>query len=293
MTYKKKPSWLKMPSRGSEEAAEVRSILRKYNLNTVCRQAKCPNLGHCFQRGTATFLILGNLCTRSCRYCAIEHNEGILDPPDAGEPDRIAEASAEMNLRYVVITSVTRDDLQDGGADHFGKTVEAVRKKIPGVRIEVLTPDFLGSEDALRTIANSKPDVFNHNLETVERLFPDVRPEASYGMSLDLIELYGRLSPDTPRKSGLMLGLGEKEREIRIALQDLRKRGVTMLTLGQYLQPSRMHWPVDSYLTPDEFSSWKDEALRMGFVSVASGPLVRSSFHADESFPASGAGPDI
>lgn len=282
-----------MPSRGSEEAAEVRSILRKYNLDTVCRQAKCPNLGHCFQRGTATFLILGNLCTRSCRYCAIEHNEGVLDLPDAGEPDRIAEASAEMNLRYVVITSVTRDDLQDGGAGHFAKTVEAVRKKIPGVRIEVLTPDFQGSEDALRTIANSKPDVFNHNLEAVERLFPDVRPEASYGMSLDLIELYGRISPDTPRKSGLMLGLGETEKEIRVALLDMRKRGVTMLTLGQYLQPSRMHWPVDRYLTPDEFSSWKDEALRMDFVSVASGPLVRSSFHADESFPALGAGSNI
>lgn len=277
-----------MPSRGFEEAAEVRSILRKYDIDTVCRQAKCPNLGHCFQRGTATFLILGNLCTRSCRYCAIEHIESTPDLPDAGEPDRIAEASAELKLSYVVITSVTRDDLLDGGAGHFAKTVEAVARKIPGVLIEVLTPDFQGSEDAFRTIANSKPDVFNHNLETVERLFPDVRPEASYKMSLDLIELYGRLSPDTPRKSGLMLGLGETEKEIRIALLDMRKRGVTMLTLGQYLQPSRMHWPVDRYLTPDEFDAWRDEALTMGFISVASGPLVRSSFHADESFQASG-----
>lgn len=279
-----------MPSRGMQEAAKVRSILRKYSLDTVCRQAKCPNLGHCFQRGTATFLILGNLCTRSCRYCAIEHTESTLDLPDAGEPDRIAEASAEMKLRYVVITSVTRDDLQDGGAGHFAKTVEAVRRKIPGVRIEVLTPDFQGSEDALRTIANSEPDVFNHNLETVERLFPAVRPEASYGMSLDLIELYGRLFPSTPRKSGLMLGLGETEMEISIALKNLRESGVTMLTLGQYLQPSRMHWPVDRYLTPAEFGAWRDEALTMGFVSVASAPLVRSSFHADENF---GAGPNI
>ena len=279
-----------MPSLGSEEAAEVRLILKKYNLDTVCRQAKCPNIGHCFQRGTATFLILGNRCTRSCRYCAIEHSEGSLDLPDAGEPDRIAEASAEMNLRYVVITSVTRDDLRDGGAGHFAKTVEAVRRKIPGVRIEVLTPDFQGSEDALRTIVNSKPDVFNHNLETVERLFPDVRPEASYCMSLDLLELYGRLSPSTPRKSGLMLGLGETGKEIRIALQNLRETGVTMLTIGQYLQPTLTHWPVDRYLTPDEFDAWRDEALAMGFVSVASGPLVRSSFHADENF---GAGPDI
>jgi lipoic acid synthetase len=183
-----------------------------------------------------------------------------------------------MKLRYVVITSVTRDDLQDGGADHFAKTVEAVRNKIPGVRIEVLTPDFHGSEDALMTISNSKPDVFNHNLETVERLFPDVRPEASYGMSLDLIELYGRLSPPTPRKSGLMLGLGETEKEIRIALLDLRERGVSMLTLGQYLQPSRMHWPVDRYLTPNEFDAWRDEALTMGFVSVASGPQASGRF---------------
>ncbi len=270
-----------MPARGSEEAAKVRSILRKYSLDTVCRQAMCPNLGHCFQRGTATFLILGRECTRSCLYCAIEHTDGILEKPDVNEPERLAEASAEMNLKYVVITSVTRDDLEDGGAGHFANTVKAVRKRIPGVVIEVLTPDFRGSSDALKVIADSEPDVFNHNLETVERLFPDVRPEASYGMSLDVIELYGKLAPSTPLKSGLMLGLGETEREIRIALQNLRERGVIMLTLGQYLQPSRRHWPVKRYVTPDEFDAWKDEALSMGFLSVASGPLVRSSFQAD------------
>lgn len=281
MTYKKKPSWLRMPSRGSEEAAKVRSILRKYSLDTVCRQAMCPNLGHCFQRGTATFLILGNRCTRSCRYCAIEHTEGVLDKPDTSEPDRLAEAAAEMKLRYVIITSVTRDDLEDGGAGHFARTVEAVRTKIPGVRIEVLTPDFLGNSDALKVIADARPDVFNHNLETVERLFPYVRSEASYRMSLEVLELYGKLAPSTPRKSGIMLGLGETDREIRNALQDLRMKGVTMITLGQYLQPSRMHWPVDRYVTPDEFDTWKDEAISMGFVSVASAPLVRSSFHAD------------
>jgi len=281
MTYKKKPAWLRMPSRGSEEAAKVRSILRKYSLDTVCRQARCPNAGHCFQRGTATFLILGNLCTRSCRYCAIEHSEGVLAEPDASEPQRLAEASAEMNLRYVIITSVTRDDLEDGGAGHFALTVKAVRKRIPSARIEVLTPDFQCSEDALKTIADSGPDVFNHNLETVERLFSDVRPEASYGMSLDVIELFGRLAPSTPLKSGLMLGLGETAGEIRNSLKDLRERGATMLTLGQYLQPSRLHWPVDRYVTPDEFDAWKDEAISMGFFSVASGPLVRSSFHAD------------
>ncbi len=270
-----------MPERGSEEAAKVRSILRKYSLDTVCRQAMCPNLGHCFQRGTATFLILGNRCTRSCRYCAIEHSEGFLDKPDANEPERLAEAAAEMELRYVIITSVTRDDLEDGGAGHFANTVKAVREKISGARIEVLTPDFRGNSDALKVIADAGPDVFNHNLETVERLFPDVRPEASYGMSLEVLELYGKLAPSTPRKSGLMLGLGETEIEIRNALQDLRGKGVTMLTLGQYLQPSRKHWPVDRYVTPDEFDAWKDEALAMGFVSAASAPLVRSSFHSD------------
>ena len=271
-----------MPSRGSEEAAKVRSILRKYSLDTVCRQAMCPNLGHCFQRGTATFLILGNQCTRSCRYCAIEHSEGVPAEPDANEPQRLAEAAAEMGLRYVVITSVTRDDLEDGGAGHFAKTVEAVKKKIPASRIEVLTPDFRGSSYALKVIADAGPDVFNHNLETVKRLFPDVRPEASYRMSLEVLELYGKLTPSTPIKSGLMLGLGEADTEIRNALGDLREKGVSMLTLGQYLQPSRMHWPVERYVTPDEFDAWKDEAISMGFVSVASAPLVRSSFHADE-----------
>ena len=270
-----------MPSRGSEEAAKVRSILRRYSLDTVCRQAMCPNLGHCYQRGTATFLILGNLCTRSCRYCAIEHSEGVLVQPDTDEPQRLAEAAAEMELRYVIITSVTRDDLPDGGAVHFARTVTAVRKKIPSVRIEVLTPDFRGREDSLKVIADAGPDVFNHNIETVERLFPDVRPEAFYDMSLEVLESYGRLAPSTPRKSGLMLGLGETESEIRNALEDLRDKAVTMLTLGQYLQPSRNHWPVERYVTPDEFDAWKVEALSMGFVSVASAPLVRSSFHAD------------
>ncbi len=270
-----------MPSRGSEEAAKVRSILRKYSLDTVCRQAMCPNLGHCFQRGTATFLILGNLCTRSCRYCAIDHSESVLDKPDADEPQRLADAAAEMELRYVIITSVTRDDLEDGGAEHFARTVTAVRRKIPAVRIEVLTPDFRGSSDALKVIADAGPDVFNHNLETVERLFPDIRPEAFYDMSLEVLESYGVLAPSTPRKSGLMLGLGETGSEIRNTLEDLRNKGVTMLTLGQYLQPSRSHWPVERYVTPDEFNAWKDEAFSMGFVSVSSAPLVRSSFHAD------------
>jgi lipoyl synthase len=285
MTYKKKPPWLRMPERGSEGAAKVRSILRKYSLDTVCRQAMCPNLGHCFQRGTATFLIMGSRCTRSCRYCAIEHDESLPGPPDADESARVADACCDMGLNYVVITSVTRDDLEDGGARCFAETVEAVRERIPGVIIEVLTPDFKGSYEALKTVSDSGPDVFNHNLETVERLFPEVRPEASYRLSLSVLEKYGKLTPSTPLKSGLMLGLGETENEIDTALEDLRGRGVTMLTLGQYLQPSRKHWPVARYLSPDEFEDWKERSLVLGFTSVASGPLVRSSFHADQNYP--------
>lgn len=284
MTFKKKPEWLRMPERGSKEAARVRSVLRSYSLDTVCRQAMCPNLGHCFQRGTATFLILGNECTRSCRYCAIDHATSAPAPPDPDEPRRVAEASAEMGLRYVVVTSVTRDDLEDGGARHFARTVRALRKSIDGVVVEVLTPDFRGSVKALQTVARSGPDVFNHNLETVDRLFGEVRPEASYGMSLNVLSDYGRLSPGTPLKSGLMLGLGETENEIERALGHLRESGVTMLTLGQYLQPSRRHWPVDRYLPPEEFDRWGELARSMGFLSVASGPLVRSSFHADVNY---------
>ncbi len=284
MKYRKKPDWLKMPSRGSGEAAKVRSILRKYSLATVCRQAKCPNIGYCYQHGTATFLILGDVCTRSCRYCAIGPAPGIPDPLHPDEPERIAKAAEEMNLSYAVITSVTRDDLPDGGAGHFARTVKAVRDRIKGVRIEVLTPDFNGNNAALETIAEADPDVFNHNLETVKNLFSAVRPDASYDLSLSILDLYGKLSPSTPLKSGLMLGLGEQDDDIRKAIHDLRSSGVTMLTLGQYLQPTRNHWPVDRYLTPEEFNNWREFALTEGFKSVASGPLVRSSFHAESNY---------
>ena len=281
MKYRKKPDWLKMPSRGAEEAAKVLGILRKYSLSTVCRQAKCPNLGYCYQQGTATFLILGDVCTRSCRYCAIGAKAEKPYSLHPDEPDRVAEAAAEMNLSYVVITSVTRDDLPDGGAGHFAKTVKALRDRIEGVRIEVLTPDFKGNNAALKTVAKAEPDVFNHNLETVEKLFSAVRPDASYNLSLSILARYGKLSPSTPLKSGLMLGLGEQDDGVRKAIHDLRSSGVTMLTLGQYLQPSRKHWPVDRYVTPGEFDNWRDFALSEGFNSVASGPLVRSSFHAE------------
>ena len=281
MKYKKKPDWLKMPSRGAEEAARIRSILMKYSLSTVCRQAKCPNLGYCYQRGTATFLIMGNICTRSCGYCAIGPASEKPSPLNPGEPELVAKAAEEMNLSYVVITSVTRDDLPDGGAAHFVKTVKALRDKIEGVRIELLTPDFNGNHAALEILSEANPDVFNHNLETVRNLFPEVRPDASYDLSLSILALFGKLSPSTPLKSGLMLGLGEQDSDVRKAIQDLRSSGVTMLTLGQYLQPSRKHWPVDRYVTPEEFDNWKDFALSEGFNSVASGPLVRSSYHAE------------
>ncbi len=281
MKYRKKPDWLKMPSRGAEEAARIRAILLKYNLDTVCRQAKCPNLGYCYQHGTATFLILGNLCTRSCAYCAIGTATDKPAPLHPDEPERVSNAAAEMDLSYVVITSVTRDDLQDGGADHFARTVKALRNRIKEVRIEVLTPDFNGNNSALETVAEASPDVFNHNLETVENLFSAVRPDTSYDLSLSILARYGKLSPSTPLKSGLMLGLGEQDDDIRKAIHDLRSSGVTMLTLGQYLQPSRKHWPVYRYVTPEEFDNWREFALSEGFNSVASGPLVRSSFHAE------------
>jgi lipoic acid synthetase len=284
MTYRKKPEWLRMPERGSREAARIRSVLRKYSLDTVCRQAMCPNLGHCFQRGTATFLILGSVCTRNCGYCAIDHAEGALAAPDPDEPGRVAGASAEMGLSYVVVTSVTRDDLEDGGAGHFAKTVLALRSAISGVRTEVLTPDFGGSRQALEILSDSAPDVFNHNLETVERLFPQVRPQADYTRSLEVLGDFGAMAPGIPLKSGLMLGLGETGEEVRSALVHLRERGVTMLTLGQYLQPSRRHWPVARYIPPEEFETWRESALSMGFISVASGPLVRSSFHAEDGY---------
>ena len=279
-----------MPSRGAEEAARIRAILMKYSLDTVCRQAKCPNLGYCYQHGTATFLILGNVCTRSCGYCAIGTAAEIPAPLHPDEPERVAKAVAEMDLSYVVVTSVTRDDLPDGGAGHFAKTVKALRDRIKGVRIEVLTPDFNCNKAALETVAESEPDVFNHNLETVEELFSAVRPDASYDLSLSILADYGRMSPSTPLKSGLMLGLGEQDDEIRKAIHDLRSSGVTMLTLGQYLQPSRKHWPVDRYVTPEEFDNWRNFALSEGYNSVASGPLVRSSFHAELNYIGEAAG---
>ena len=270
-----------MPTLGNHSAGEVRRILSSLNLNTVCNEARCPNRGHCYERGTATFLILGSVCTRNCAYCAIEKNVKTPPPPDSEEPRNIAEAAAMMNLKYVVLTSVTRDDLPDGGAEHFAKTLIALKNKIKEVRVEVLTPDFNGDKLALRTIADSRPDVFNHNIETVKRLFRTLRPIASYDQSLELLKSFSEIAPDIPRKSGIMLGLGEKADDIEKALLDLRNCGVSLLTLGQYLQPSSKHMAVARYVEPEEFEIWEKKALGMGFTGVASGPLVRSSFHAD------------
>ena len=282
MRTTKKPDWLKMPTIGNQEAGEVRKILKQMNLNTVCNEAKCPNRGHCYQRGTATFLILGSICTRNCAYCAIEKNQAAPPPPDPEEPSRITEASLKMKLKYVVLTSVTRDDLPDGGAAHFAKTVSLLKQSIPNVKVEVLVPDFNGDEDALAIVAASKPTVFNHNIETVRALFTTLRPIASYDQSLKLLKRFSQIAPDIPTKSGIMLGLGETEEDIKNSLDDLRANGVSLLTLGQYLQPTTKHPAPKRFVTPEEFVMWEKIALDKGFISVASGPLVRSSFHADK-----------
>jgi lipoic acid synthetase len=276
-----KPGWLKSSGRGSRGSARVRRILREHRLNTVCAEALCPNRGHCYDRGTATFLILGRVCTRSCLYCGVEKAPPAPLPPDPGEPGALADAAAELGLRYVVVTSVTRDDLPDGGASLFAGTVRELRKRIPGVSVELLTPDFGGKSSALETIADASPDVFNHNLETVERLFPLLRPVASYRRSLELLRSFSRLAPGIPVKSGMMLGLGENGDDLDAALEDLRDAGVSILTLGQYLQPHRDNIPVDRYLPPEEFEELGERALGMGFTAVASGPMVRSSYHAE------------
>ena len=281
MNHRRKPEWLKMPTIGNGSAGAVRKVLSDLDLETVCDRTRCPNRGHCYQRGTATFLILGSICTRNCAYCAIDRNVASPPPPDPSEPSRVAEAASRMGLWYVVLTSVTRDDLPDGGAGHFAGTVGELKRLIPGVEVEVLTPDFEGSREALETVASAVPDVFNHNLETVERLFPALRPVASYRQSLEVLRLFGELAPGIPVKSGLMVGLGEERADVERSMRDLRENGVSILTIGQYLQPTTDHLPVHRYVDPEEFEDYRLTALSMGFTSVASGPLVRSSYHAD------------
>lgn len=280
----KKPDWLRKRLPSGPEYERIRSLVRKSHLHTVCQEAQCPNIWECFSSRTATFLILGDRCTRNCRFCAVAHQPS--GPPDPEEPRRVAETVDRMQLGYVVITSVTRDDLPDGGAGHFARTIQEIRRRVPNAMVEVLIPDFQGSSEALETVLTAQPDVLNHNLETVPRLYDTVRPGADYHRSLQLLGNARRHDPDLPTKSGLMLGLGEKDAEIQQTLGDLRAVDCRMLTLGQYLQPSQKHLPVARFVPPVEFDHWKTMAEKMGFSEVASGPFVRSSYHARELFEA-------
>ncbi|MBI9085849.1 MAG: lipoyl synthase [Desulfobacterales bacterium] len=275
-----KPPWLRRRLPTGPVYEKVRAMIASGHLHTVCQEAHCPNQWECFSHHTATFLLLGDRCTRNCRFCAVAH--GPQGDPDPNEPDRVAKAAAAMNLRYVVVTSVTRDDLPDGGASIFADTIRAIRKRIEGAKVEVLIPDFQGNAEALKTVLEAEPDVLNHNLETVSRLYPTVRPEANYEQSLALIKRVSDWAPQIPAKSGLMLGLGETAAEIQLALADLQREGCRLLTLGQYLQPTKANLPVYRFVPPEEFDQWKEIALDLGFHRVASGPFVRSSYHAED-----------
>ena len=277
----KKPDWIRVRMGNSQRFQEIKHILREHKLHTVCEEATCPNIGECFGKGTATFMILGDLCTRRCPFCDVAH--GRPQPPDAGEPVNLAQTIAALKLRYVVITSVDRDDLRDGGAAHFADCIRAVRELSPATRIEVLVPDFRGRLDiALDILAGDPPDVLNHNLETVPRLYKQARPGADYANSLALLQRFKAQLPHIPTKSGLMLGLGETDDEILQVLRDLRAHGVDMLTLGQYLQPSAHHLPVLRYAEPAIFKEFERQAAELGFAHAACGPMVRSSYHADQ-----------
>ncbi|MCX7138520.1 MAG: lipoyl synthase [Proteobacteria bacterium] len=277
----KKPDWIRVRMGDSRRFQEIKNTLREHKLHTVCEEASCPNIGECFGKGTATFMILGDLCTRRCPFCDVAHGRPM--PPDAGEPLNLAQTIAALKLRYVVITSVDRDDLRDGGAAHFAACIRAVRELSPATRIEVLVPDFRGRLDiALDILAGAPPDVLNHNLETVPRLYKQARPGADYANSLALLQQFKARLPHIPTKSGLMLGLGETDEEILQVLRDLRTHGVDMLTLGQYLQPSAHHLPVLRYADPAIFREFERQAGALGFAHAACGPMVRSSYHADQ-----------
>ncbi len=276
----RKPRWIRAKPHSSPRVQRVKRMLRESRLNTVCEDAACPNLGECFGHGTATFMIMGDICTRRCPFCDVAH--GRPDPLDPEEPENLARTVEAMELDYVVITSVDRDDLRDGGAGHFVDCIRAIRARTPGTRVEILTPDFRGRmEIALEVLGEAPPDVFNHNLETVPRLYRQARPGADYQWSLDLLAAFRERHPQVPTKSGLMVGLGEEIAEVEQVMADLRDHQVGMLTIGQYLQPSAHHLPVIRYVHPDEFDWLAEAGDRMGFDHVASGPMVRSSYHAD------------
>jgi len=277
----RKPEWMriKLPS-DSKRIQDIKSAMRKNKLHSVCEEASCPNLAECFNHGTATFMILGAICTRRCPFCDVAHGRPIS--PDNNEPQHLAQTISDMKLKYVVVTSVDRDDLRDGGAQHFVDCTREIRAKSPGIKIETLVPDFRGRMDtALEVLKDNPPDVFNHNLETAPRLYRKARPGANYKWSLTLLQKFKALHPEVPTKSGVMMGLGETKEEIVDVLKDLRAHGVTMLTLGQYLAPSRHHLPVARYVPPAEFDELKEIALELGFTHAACGPFVRSSYHAD------------
>ncbi|MCK5579322.1 MAG: lipoyl synthase [Planctomycetes bacterium] len=278
------PKWLKKKTPVIGSSLQVNKLLRDSNLHTVCHSAKCPNLLECFGRGTATFLIMGDVCTRRCRFCAVTAGTPVV--PDPGEPDRVATVVSRLKLKHVVVTSVTRDDLPDGGAGFFARTIRTIKKLTPNVVVEVLVPDFQGNPDSVKTVVAARPDIFNHNLETVPRLYGAVRPEADYRRSLSVLALAKENDPAPVIKSGLLLGLGEEKPEVIEVLNDLREINCDMLTIGQYLRPSldRKNVPVEKFITPAEFEEYKKIALELGFSSVASGPYVRSSYSADKFF---------
>ena len=277
----KKPDWMKIKIPvHSTNIAHIKNTMRKHGLHSVCEEASCPNLAECFNHGTATFMILGDICTRRCPFCDVAHGRPL--PPDREEPIKLAQTIQEMKLRYVVITSVDRDDLKDGGASHFADCTREIRALSPNIKVETLTPDFRGCiNEAVEVLSDNPPDVFNHNLENIPRLYKKIRPGANYVGSLKLLSAFKEKHPDIPTKSGLMVGLGETNAELIEVLKDLRSHGVTMLTLGQYLQPSKYHLPVERYVPPEEFDELKQIALGMGFTHAACGPFVRSSYHAD------------
>ena len=276
-----RPPWLRVKFFGGQNYQELKRILRTLDLHTVCESARCPNMGECWEHRTATFMILGNVCTRACGFCAVPSGKP-MSAPDEDEPDRVARAVERMGLRYAVVTSVNRDDQPDGGAAIFAATIRAIRERVPGCKVEVLIPDFRGVWSALETVLEAQPDVLNHNTETVPRLYSQVRRGAIYERSLELLLRAKQFAPRTPTKTGMMLGLGEQREEVRTAMEDLVRQGTDILTLGQYLQPTPEHLPVVRFVHPDEFAEYKVWGERIGFRHVESGPLVRSSYHAHE-----------
>lgn len=276
-----RPDWLRIRVQPGDEREKVRALMSRLKLHTVCASAHCPNLCECFHHSTATYLIMGNCCTRNCKFCAVPH--GKPEPLDPGEPERVAEASAELGLKFVVVTCVTRDDLPDGGASHFAATIKALKARIPGVKVEVLTSDLHACREHIKIVLDAEPTVFNHNIETVERLSADIRSVATYRRTLEVLTIASELSAGKiPVKSGLMVGLGENDEEVEQTLRDLRAAGVNIVTIGQYLPPSDTHWPLQRYVTPEKFAEWAEYAKKLGFEQVASAPLVRSSYRAGE-----------